>query len=119
MPEGVQPAWQKSPAELELRDEAVGNCRNMPRTKPWLTIRFFNVLVRLLGCFLSFRLAVRGWAQSLNGFAEAHRLASGTGRARRARFERGASHIGLEAGEADAQVLADVSRGDALTQVLE
>src|SRR5438445_5597583 len=66
---------------LELRDQAYGNFRNKPRTKPWLTIRFFNVLVRLLGCFLSFRLAVRGWAQSLNGFAEAHRSASGAGNA--------------------------------------
>src|SRR5262249_19585035 len=64
-------------------------------------------------------LAVGVRAQSLDCLAETHGLASGRGWARHARFKSGTSHVSPETGEANAQIVADMSRGDALAKVLE
>jgi hypothetical protein len=84
-----------------------------------IVCRGFQILICLLLAFLGLRLAIDGRTQGLNGFAQAQRLGSGACRTGGAAGRGGSGHITFQAGEADAQVLADVGRGDALSKVLE
>ena len=80
-----------------------------------------DVLLGLLICLLGFQLTVRSRAQGLDGPAQAHALGAGVGRYRAlvAGGSGHSGHIGFHTAKGDAQVLADVSRGYALSQVLE
>src|SRR6266849_5909696 len=94
------------------------------QTRSGITSRVFQVLISLLICLPGLRLAIGIRTQALNRLSQAHSLRASclrtssrwaVGAARRCRPR----HIALQASEADAEVLADVSRSDALSQVLE
>src|SRR5260370_37740940 len=82
-------------------------------------IRVLDVCVRLLFRLLGLEFLVHIGAQCLNRLPQAHRLGTRACGTRRALGWCLACHVGLHASEADAEVLADVSRSDALSQVLE
>src|SRR5260370_7659271 len=94
------------------------------QTRSGITSRVFQVLISLLLGLLGLCLAIGSRPQALNRLSQAHSLCASclrtsscwaVGAASRCRPR----HIALQTGEADAQVLAYVGRGHALSPILE
>ena len=84
-----------------------------------VSLRILQVRVSLLAGLLGFQLRVGFRFQRLNSLAQAQRLGSGPTGTGGTFGRRLAGHIRLHTREADSEILTDVSRCNARTQVLE